>query len=357
MEIYFKPTFTYDDIALVPSYSEVRSRRDVNLNTLVTRRYGISVPIVAAPMDTVCDYEMCVKLIKMGAVGVVHRFMSIDSQVDVVRKIRQFLSENDMYVEWGVPFDNWHADVRDIPVIAAVGAVGDYKERSRALVSAGANVILIDVAHGHHVNVRDAIRFVKTLGSHVDVIAGNIATKRAALDLQEWGADALRVGVGSGAMCSTRIKTGFGVPSVTTLCDIIEVANVPVIADGGIRDSGDIAKALALGSTSVMLGSLLAGTDEAPGSIVEKKNGLFKLHRGAASYDIKVSTGQPTRNIEGESTLVPYKGGVKHVVGRLLDGVRSALSYAGAKSISEFRPDIVSITQSGLTEAKPHIFL
>jgi IMP dehydrogenase len=353
----FQQALTYDDIALVPQYSEVVSRSNVNLTTLITRRYGILSPVIAAPMDTVCEYDMYVSLLKLGAVGCVHRFMSIDAQVDIVRNIRNFLAEQDMYLNWGVPYDNWHAEMRDIPVIAAVGAVGDYYERAQSLVAAGANVLLIDVAHGHHINVKNAISKLKGIAPHIDVIAGNIATKDAALDLVEWGADALRVGVGGGSACTTRIKTGFGVPNVTALIDVITYAKVPVIADGGIRDSGDIAKALALGSSSVMLGSLLAGTEESPGAIVEKKNGLFKLYRGAASYDIKAATGQPTRNIEGESTLVPYKGGVKYVVSRLLDGVRSALSYAGSTSISEFYPDIVTVTASGVTEAKPHILL
>jgi len=231
----------------------------------------------------------------------------------------------------------------------------DYLERAQSLIAAGANIILIDVAHGHHQNVKLAIENIKAISSEVDVIAGNIATAEAAMDLQSWGADGLRVGVGGGSLCTTRIKTGFGVPNVTCLEEIISVSKVPVMADGGIRTSGDISKALALGASSVMLGSLLAGTDEAPGQIIQKQNGLYKRYRGAASLETKVTHGQEARNVEGESTIIPYKGGVKYIITELLDGVRSSLSYGGATSLKEFNPHYVIVTNAGITEAKPHL--
>jgi IMP dehydrogenase len=228
--------------------------------------------------------------------------------------------------------------------------------RAKALVEAGANIILIDVAHGHHVNVKTMIEWCKeNLPDHVDIIAGNIATPEAAQDLESWGADGLRVGIGGGSLCTTRVKTGFGIPNVTCINDIVAVAKTPVMADGGIKTSGDIAKALALGASSVMLGSLLAGTQESPGQMVEKSTGLYKRYRGAASLETKTVHGQAQRNVEGESTIVPYKGGVKFIVEGLIDGVKSALSYAGAESLAKFHPKWVQITNAGQTEAKPHL--
>jgi IMP dehydrogenase len=215
---------------------------------------------------------------------------------------------------------------------------------------------VIDVAHGHHKNVIDMIKWCKeNLDEKVDIIAGNIATAQAAMDLEKAGADGLRVGIGGGSLCTTRIKTGFGIPNVSCLEEIIRVAKTPVMADGGIRTSGDISKALALGSSSVMLGSLLAGTDEAPGKIIETPKGLYKRYRGSASLETKSVHGQQERNVEGESTTIPYKGGVKFIINGLLDGVKSALSYGGASSLKEFRPPYVQVTNSGINEAKPHL--
>ena len=200
------------------------------------------------------------------------------------------------------------------------------------------------------------IEWCKTnLDEKVDVIAGNIATKESAQELESWGADGLRVGIGGGSLCTTRVKTGFGVPNVSCLEDITSVAKTPVMADGGIRSSGDISKALAIGASSVMLGSLIAGTDEAPGQIVETPKGLYKRYRGSASLETKVTHGQQTRNVEGESTTIPYKGGVKFIVNGLIDGVKSALSYGGAQDLEHFNPSYVLVTNSGINEAKPHL--
>lgn len=157
------------------------------------------------------------------------------------------------------------------------------------------------------------------------------------------------------SLCTTRIKTGFGVPNVTALEEIVSVATVPVMADGGIRTSGDIAKALALGASTVMLGSLLAGTEEAPGKIIETSNGLYKRYRGSASLETKISHNLEERNVEGESTTIPYKGGVRFILNGLIDGIKSALSYYGANNLEEFNPEYVQVTNSGILEAKPHL--
>jgi len=255
-----------------------------------------------------------------------------------------------------VPKEPWGVGCGIPPIMAAIGVSEDDKERATQLVKEGCNVLLIDVAHGHHKNVKKMLEWCKqNLDEKVDIIAGNIATKQAALDLEEWGVDGLRVGIGGGSLCTTRLKTGFGIPNVSCLEEVISVAKTPVMADGGIRSSGDISKALALGASQVMLGSLIAGTDEAPGQIIETTNGLYKRYRGSASLETKVTHGQQTRNVEGESTTIPYKGGVKFIVNGLIDGVKSALSYGGAKDLEHFNPSYVLVTNSGINEAKPHL--
>jgi IMP dehydrogenase len=349
-----KTALTYDDIQLIPGYSEIESRKNIDLTTQFTTNYSLRVPLIASPMDTVCDSEMAIAMMELGGVGIIHRFMTIDEQSKEVNRV--YLFARTMGFE-GLGIWPINGRAQHIPVAAAIGANGDYLERAQELVKNGANVILIDVAHGYHKFVKDALsNLKKNLPSHVDIIAGNIATADAAMALQDWGADALRVGIGGGSLCTTRIKTGFGVPNVTSLQDVADVANVPVIACGGIRSSGDIAKALAVGADSVILGSLLAGTKEAPGAIIEKNGGaLYKRYRGAASLETKSIHGQEQRNVEGESTVIPFKGGVKFVVESLLDGVRSALSYAGANNIPEFVPDYVVVTNAGIAEARPHL--
>jgi len=338
-----KCALTYDDIQLIPRYSEIESRKDVNLRTKLTRNFEIEIPIIASPMDTVCEYEMALKLALLGGVGCIHRFMDIDEQSKQIYNLKQAMIRNDL--------ENW-------PVMAAVGVKEEDKERSRKLFLSGVNVLLIDVAHGDHKNVVDMIKWIKDkYDDEIDIIAGNVATMEGAMRLEKAGADAIRVGIGGGSLCTTRIKTGFGVPNVSSIEDVSAYLSVPVIADGGIRSSGDIVKALAVGADTVMLGSLLAGTDETPGYVLEKGNSLFKRYRGSASRETKLTHGQDERNIEGESTIVPYKGGVKYIIQGLTDGIRSGLSYGGCNTITEFRAKIqyCTVTNSGIAEAKPHL--
>lgn len=338
MKPLFENALSYDDINLIPEFSDVESRKLIDLTAQFTTNYKIRIPLVASPMDTVCDSEMAIVMAELGGVGCIHRFMSIEEQVNEIKKVKRAEERN------------------NYPIVAAIGVNGDYFERAQELVTAGANVLLLDVAHGYHAFVKEALTNLKNnLSSRVDIIAGNIATAKAATELQAWGADALRVGIGGGSLCTTRIKTGFGVPNITSLMDVAKVATVPVLACGGIRSSGDIAKALAIGADSVILGSLLAGTKEAPGQIIETQRGLYKRYRGAASLETKSIHGQEIRNVEGESTIVPFKGGVKFIVDGLLDGLRSALSYAGAKNLDNFNPKYCVVTNAGVIEAKPHL--
>ena len=355
-----KLALTYDDIQLVPSYSNIKSRQNINLKTLVSRRYGLLQPLVASPMDTVCELDMAFKMFLMGGVGCIHRFMSIEEQTSQIKMLRYKIYGDGFggpYENWGIMDADWHSEIKEIPIMAAIGVSDLDKVRAEKLVEAGANILVIDVAHGHHQNVIDMVKCLRgnALFQNVDIIAGNIATTEAALDLEQAGADGLRVGIGGGSLCTTRIKTGFGVPNVSCIMEIAEMALVPIMADGGIRTSGDIAKALAVGANTIMIGSLIAGTDEAPGKIVETSKGLYKRYRGSASLETKVTHGQAARNVEGESTIIPYKGGVKYIITGLLDGVKSALSYAGADSLKTFEPNLVQVTNAGQNEAKPHL--
>ena len=354
-----KRGLTYDDILLVPKYSEVKSRNTINTNTLVSRRYGLLKPLVASCMDTVCEYKMAIKMVELGGVGCIHRFMTIDEQCEQVSKVVEYINNNHMYEHWGVMYDDWHSEIKQIPVMAAIGVNDVDIDRAVRLVLSGVNIILIDVAHGHHINVKNMIRKLReSLPTSVDIIAGNISTKESAEDLCEWGADGLRVGIGGGSLCTTRIQTGHGVPNVTSIIDCVEGSSVPVMADGGIRNSGDISKALSVGADCVMLGSLLAGTKESPGKIVEKGNGsLYKRYRGSASLETKSAHKQSTKHIEGESTMIPFKGGVEYMIDKLNDGLKSALSYSGSKDIKEFhlKSEVIEITPSGMVESKPHL--
>jgi len=346
---------TYDDIQLVPGFSSILSRQNISLATRLSRNHNLLIPLVASPMDTVCEEDMAFKMFCLGGVGCIHRFMSIEEQCKQVKFIR-----SKIYGEgFGGPFENWGEDYgpgkKEIPIMAAIGVGEEGIRRADNLIEAGVNILLIDVAHGHHQNVIDMVKYCKEKYPRVDVIAGNIATAEAAEDLQNAGADGLRVGIGGGSLCTTRIKTGFGIPNVTCIEEVSRVAKVPIMADGGIRSSGDIAKALGVGAQCVMLGSLLAGTDEAPGKIIETRSGLSKRYRGSASLETKSAHGQEQRNVEGESTTIPYKGGVKFVINGLLDGVRSALSYAGSGDLDNFNPKYIQVTNSGLREAQPHL--
>lgn len=355
--ISFQETLTFDDVNIVPDYSDISSRSNCDVSTRFTKRYKIDIPIISSPMDTVTGKEMAKRMSQLGGVGVVHRFCTVEEQIEMLNW--------PLMVRPGI-FDT--KNLFDfIPRCGAVGIRGHYLERAELLVESGVNVILIDVAHGHHYSVRTALNSLKgLLPYYVDIIVGNVATAEGARFLCAAGADGIRVGIGNGSLCETRIRTGVGVPQVTALretVDACKVYDVPVIADGGMRFPGDVAKALALGAESCIFGSLFAGTKETPGII--HKSGqwpnetLYKTYRGSASLDSKidVSDGKDQSHVEGNSTRVAYKGKVGRIVDNILDGVRSSMSYVGVDNLPEFRENatFVRVTDAGRIEASPHL--
>jgi IMP dehydrogenase len=396
-----KTYLTYDDVNIVPKYSELNSREDVKLNTRFTRNTELTIPIVASPMDTVTEVDMAKEMLEWGGVGVIHRFQSIEKQSRMMKSVwrvwNSYFNIGDgeersidkEYDEWIKQASRWNrpptkSDWGDLkerfyfademihdekiwskrPLCAAIGVTDDYKERAQELVKNGCNVLLIDVAHGHHVLVKNAIEELKNeFGTNVEIIGGSIATADAARDLCEWGVDGIRAGIGNGSLCETRIRTGVGIPQVSALLDICSTADifgVPVNADGGIRNIGDVCKGLACGADTVMLGSLLSGTKESPGTIEKigewPNEKLYKKYRGSASLDSKSDRGE-SNNVEGNSKIIPYKGKVKRIISDISDGIKSSCSYVGASSVLDFQSkcEFVRVTQAGTIEAKPHL--
>ena len=343
---------TFDDVQLVPQYSEVISRATNNLSTRISKRYALKIPILATPMDTICESRMAIAMMQQGGAGVIHRFLSIKDQVTEIQKVYEFRKRE-------YPSTKSCAN----PIIAAIGITNDYIERAVALAEAGVNILLLDVAHGYHILMKNAMEKlkneIKSKFSRVDFIAGNVSTYGAAFMLCQWGADGIRVGVGGGSLCSTRKNTGHGIPMISSISECaqaVEGFRVPIIADGGIRNSGDISKAIAAGAESVMLGSMIASTEETPGAVFRGHNGkMYKTYRGSASIESKIDRGEK-RNIEGVATIKPYKGSVEFVINEIKDNLKSALSYSGVTNIRDFitNSEFIKITNAGIIEASTH---
>jgi IMP dehydrogenase len=336
--VKFKEALTYDDVLLVPQYSDIESRSEICIGNALNEKIRLDLPVISAPMDSVTTVQMAVAMAQAGGLGIIHRYNSIEEQCEMVKKVWTCV-EN---------------------VGAAVGVTGDYLKRASRLAHCGARILCIDVAHGHHKLVERALKSIKDLlNESVHIIAGNIATLEGFNALADWGADSIRCNIGGGSICSTRIQTGHGVPGLHT---ILECAtsdrDVKIIADGGIRSSGDIVKALAAGADFVMLGSMLAGTDESPGDmIIGVLNTKTKVYRGMASKEAQFDWRKRCSSNEGISATVPYKGTVLKVLEDLSNGIRSGLSYSGVRTIGELqaKAKFICQTSAGLIESDTHI--
>ena len=465
---------TFDDVLLVPKRSPIVSRSQTNLRTKLSRNITLNIPIISANMDTVTESGMAIALAREGGIGIIHRFMTIEDQVDEILKVKrsesvmieqpytvkpdltvaeakkamaefsvsgllvedggkllgiitrrditfeknnklkvsELMTKDVITAKTGITIDQakeilHNKRIEKLPVIddkkhivglitskdilkmeqyphaskdrkgrllvgAAVGVKGDYLERTEALLEAGADIIVVDIAHGHSENAINTVHMIKKAFPSCELIAGNVATGEGSRDLIKAGVDAIKVGVGSGSICITRVVTGSGVPQLTAVIDSVKVARdygVPIVSDGGIRNSGDITKALAAGASSVMIGSLFGGTDESPGKTLVKNGKKYKMYRGMASF--YASLGRKYREAgpqvvdsddlndyvpEGVEAMVPYKGSVVEIIRQMAGGLRSGLSYCGAKTIPEMQnnAEFIKITSAGYIESQSH---
>jgi IMP dehydrogenase len=335
-----RKAYSFDDVMLVPRYSRMNSRADADLSTSVAG-VKMNIPIIAANMSSVCEDTMGTAMGKLGGLGIIHRMCTVERQRAMVKTVHA--------AGWQIGF--------------SVGVGSDWRDRMDACREF-ASIVCLDVAHGHHLRVAELLKTYFEVYGDYPIIIGQIATAEAAGMLIEQipqkyhGSVAFKASIGGGSLCTTRIMTGYGIPTLQAISDINEAHGhaISIIGDGGIKNSGDIVKSLAAGADAVMLGNLLAGTDEAPGNIIKSKDLLFKVYRGSASFGDKALRGEQTRNVEGDEALVPYKGSVHRVVASLLDGVRSGFSYGGATSIHELQThaEFVEITTHGFAESLAH---
>jgi len=337
-----KPALSFDDVLLVPQYSDVESRRKVNTDSTLSEGLDFSLPVISSPMDTITEAEMAVALHKAGGLGVVHRYNTINEQADIVKQVI--------------------AKCKAAPAAIAIGATGDYLDRAERAVHLGVKVLCIDTAHGHHSAMERAIKTLKDgYGSRVHVMAGNVATLDGFNALAEWGADSVRVGIGGGSICSTRLVTGHGVPTLESIMDCAKTGHsTKIIADGGIKTSGDIVKALAAGADFVMIGSMLAGTKETPGNVFTSKEGKkYKIYRGMASSKAQTDWRGASSTPEGVSTTVAFKGEAAPILDNILGGIRSGFSYSGVRTLKDFQIKARFIRQSPASqvESSTHIML
>jgi IMP dehydrogenase len=357
---------SFDDVLLFPDYADF-SRSEINLSTKLTKKITLSLPFVSSPMDTVTESKLAIALAELGGIGIIHRNLTVEAQANEVKKVK----------------------AKKLLVGAAIGASKGFEERMEALSKAGVDVVVVDSAHGYSKGVIETTKYIKNKYPKIEVIAGNVATFDGAKALIAAGADGIRVGMGPGAICTTRIISGMGVPQVTAILETVRAAKksgVPIIADGGIKYSGDMTKALAAGASAVMMGGFFAATIESPGKTVELKkdevpsrfknifNGthpyLFKEYRGMGSVGamkegakIKSedefhgkSYGDRVLIAEGVEGLVPVKGTVKELLDQAVGGIKSGMYYVGAKTITELwaKAKFMQITQASLTESHPH---
>ena len=343
-----KEALTFDDVTLAPNYSEILPSQ-VNTSINLTPKLNINIPLLSSAMDTVTESPMGIAMAKAGGIGIIHRNLTIDEQIKEIRKVKS----------------------KKLLVGAAVGASEKEFTRAKKLLKENLDIIVIDTAHGHTKKVADMIKKIKKLRpKNTAICAGNIATTEAAKFLVKLGVDIIKVGIGPGSICTTRIVAGIGVPQLSAILNVkkgIGKSKTTLIADGGIKFSGDIAKALAAGADAVMIGSLFAGTDQAPGKKIKKKGKLYKYFRGMGSIGA-MNKGSADRYFqskqkdtskyvaEGVEGYIKYRGSVDKIIYNLIGGLKSSMGYLGAKKVTELRknPKFVKITKAGFYESMVH---
>lgn len=340
-----KETITFGDVLLVPAYSEVISRKQVDLSVDMGKGISLSCPFVSSPMDTVTENVMAASMHNAGGLGVIHRYNTIEEQMHHVLSAMGDVEERS-----------------GMNIAAAVGVSGDFTERALELFNIGVKIICVDVAHGHHILMKRALeKLRKLIGDDVHIMAGNVATLEGFNDLADWGADSVRIGIGGGSICSTRIQTGHGVPTLQSVLDCSKTdRDALLIADGGIKNSGDIAKALAAGADLVMCGSMFAGTLESPGEVFKSSDGKkYKVYRGMASVEAQKDWRGKYSSVEGVSTTIPFKGSVKDILELSRSQLSSACSYSGCFNLKSFRNKAKFIKQSSSSkvESSTHILV
>ena len=342
-----KEALTFDDVLLLPKYSNVLPS-ETNIFLQLSKNISLKVPFLTSAMDTVTESKMAIAIAKEGGLGIIHRNLNIKKQSNEVKKVKN----------------------KKLYVGAAIGTNQEDLDRARSLISNGTDLIVIDTAHGHSEKVLKTLKKIKKIIKNVPVCVGNIATGEAAKKLYENGADIIKVGIGPGSICTTRMVAGIGVPQISAIMEVKKALykkNVKIISDGGIKFSGDIAKALAAGADAIMMGSIFAGTDESPGKKFKFKGKIYKQYRGMGSIGA-MSAGSANRyfqkNFKDKSKFVPegvegrveYKGKVSKIIYQLQGGLRSSMGYIGAKNLKEInnKAKFVKITKAGFYESMVH---
>lgn len=356
-----KTYLTFDDVLLLPNYSEVLPKETV-VKSKLTKGISLNVPLVSSPMDTVTEHAMAIAMAKAGGIGIIHKNMTVEKQVEEVKLVKNYQ---------GAKEEISSVDSQGRLLVGVAITVNDFVIDSvKSVKEAGADVVILDTAHGHSYNVIKALKAVKAEFPDLEVIVGNIVTKEAVKALAEAGADGLRVGIGSGSCCTTRIISGVGAPQLSAVMETAEEAKkygIPIISDGGTKYSGDIVKALAAGAGTVMLGSLLAGHDQTPGDVIELDGIKFKVYSGMCStaamirgederYDEEQNNVKRKLVPEGIEAFKEYKGDVELTLFLLVGGLKAGLGYNGAHNVTELQENanFVQITAAGKTESHPH---
>ena len=342
-----KEALTFDDILMLPRYSKILpANTDISLK--LAKKLLLKVPFLSSAMDTVTESNMAIAMANAGGIGIIHRNLKINKQSQEVKKVKR----------------------KRLLVGAAIGTNQEDLERSRVLIKSGVDLIVIDTAHGHSEKVLKILSKVKKISGDIPICVGNIATGEAAKKLYNSGADIIKVGIGPGSICTTRMVAGIGVPQISAIMEVKKALikkNVKIISDGGIKFSGDIAKALAAGADAIMMGSIFAGTDESPGKKFKTKGKFYKQYRGMGSIGA-MSAGSANRyfqeNYKDNSKFVPegvegrveYKGRISKIIYQLQGGLRSSMGYVGAKNLSEIRrkAKFIKITKAGFYESMVH---